>query len=393
MKILFVVPPLTGHINPTLGLAHALSSRGHEVAWAGHASVLRSRLPAEATILGLPEELERETLGELIARAGAVKGLEIVKSRWEDVFIPLARAMYPHVLSAIDGFRPDLLVVDHQAIGGALAARRSGLPWATLATTSVPLLDPFGSFPKVREWVDGLLSALELWAGLLPMPNPDRSPTAVIVTSTPELAGPSSLGPEVHWVGPIVGPRPAAVPFPWEQLDRTGRKKVLVSLGTVNAEIGGPFYAAMRDALTEAPEVQGIIAGPLDVVGLMPSGTVVVPWVPQLELLGHVDAVVSHGGHNTVTEALLHGLPLVVAPIKDDQPMVASQVAASGAGIRVHNGRRANGAQIARALRSVLTEPHYAEAARRIQGAFQSAGGAERAADVVLGLERSREGT
>ena len=194
-------------------------------------------------------------------------------------------------------------------------------------------------------------------------------------------------------MGPIVGPRPAAVPFPWEQLDRTGRKKVLVSLGTVNAEIGGPFYAAMRDALTEAPEVQGIIAGPLDVVGLMPSGTVVVPWVPQLELLGHVDAVVSHGGHNTVTEALLHGLPLVVAPIKDDQPMVASQVAASGAGIRVHNGRRANGAQIARALRSVLTEPHYAEAARRIQGAFQSAGGAERAADVVLGLERSREGT
>ena len=43
---------------------------------------------------------------------------------------------------------------------------------------------------------------------------------------------------------------------------------------------------------------------------------------------------VTHGGHNTVCEALAHGLPLVVAPIRDDQPTVAAQVVQAGAGVR-----------------------------------------------------------
>lgn len=31
---LFVVPPLVGHINPTVGVAAELAARGHRVAWA-----------------------------------------------------------------------------------------------------------------------------------------------------------------------------------------------------------------------------------------------------------------------------------------------------------------------------------------------------------------------
>ena len=37
MKILFVVPPWTGHVNPTVSVARRLAANGHEVAWAGHA--------------------------------------------------------------------------------------------------------------------------------------------------------------------------------------------------------------------------------------------------------------------------------------------------------------------------------------------------------------------
>jgi hypothetical protein len=33
MRVLFVVPPLTGHVNPTISVARALEARGHEVAW------------------------------------------------------------------------------------------------------------------------------------------------------------------------------------------------------------------------------------------------------------------------------------------------------------------------------------------------------------------------
>jgi UDP:flavonoid glycosyltransferase YjiC (YdhE family) len=32
-KFVFVVPPLTGHINPTLSMGTALLERGHRVGW------------------------------------------------------------------------------------------------------------------------------------------------------------------------------------------------------------------------------------------------------------------------------------------------------------------------------------------------------------------------
>ena len=44
-KFLFVVPPLTGHVNPTISVARALEARGHEVAWVAHPGKVRPLLP------------------------------------------------------------------------------------------------------------------------------------------------------------------------------------------------------------------------------------------------------------------------------------------------------------------------------------------------------------
>jgi UDP:flavonoid glycosyltransferase YjiC (YdhE family) len=102
--------------------------------------------------------------------------------------------------------------------------------------------------------------------------------------------------------------------------------------------------------------------------------------VPQLALMNHVDAVISHGGHNTVCEALAHGLPLVVTPIRDDQPIIAQQVVSAGAGVRLKYTRVRAG-EIRTALDSVLHTPDYAANARRVQESFRAAGGASAAAD------------
>ena len=90
--------------------------------------------------------------------------------------------------------------------------------------------------------------------------------------------------------------------------------------------------------------------------------------------------VVSHAGHNTVCETLAHGVPLVVAPIRDDQPVIASQVTTSGAGIRVRFGR-VGAAELCTAITTVLDDPSYQAAARRVQTSFTTAGGAAAAAD------------
>jgi UDP:flavonoid glycosyltransferase YjiC (YdhE family) len=98
-----------------------------------------------------------------------------------------------------------------------------------------------------------------------------------------------------------------------------------------------------------------------------------------------MQAVICHGGHNTVVESLVHGLPLVLAPIKDDQSMVAEQVVKAGAGIRL-KFRRATSVDIAQAVERVLGEPAFKEAARNIRSSLMASGGAARAATLLEGL-------
>jgi MGT family glycosyltransferase len=105
-------------------------------------------------------------------------------------------------------------------------------------------------------------------------------------------------------------------------------------------------------------------------------------YVPQLALLGVVDAVVTHGGHNTTCEALAHGLPLVLAPIRDDQPIVADQVVRAGAGVRVKFGR-VRAEQLGAAVDAVLDDPSYRAGAECVQQSFAEAGGAVTAADYL----------
>jgi UDP:flavonoid glycosyltransferase YjiC (YdhE family) len=95
--------------------------------------------------------------------------------------------------------------------------------------------------------------------------------------------------------------------------------------------------------------------------------------------------VVCHAGHNTVCEALAHGIPLVVAPIRDDQPIIAQQVVDAGVGVRLKYGR-VNSDEIVEALLAVLETPSYRQAALRIQASFQAAGGPSAAADRLESL-------
>jgi MGT family glycosyltransferase len=388
-RFLFVVPPLVGHTNPTVSVAQALEARGHEVAWVAHPGVVRPLLPEGATLFALDDQLPAERWNAATAASRAVRGLAALKFLWEEFFIPLARAMVPGVEDAIDRFRPDVLVVDQQAVAGALVARRRGLPWATFATTSAGLTDPLAGLPLVRAWLDDQLATLEREAGLEPIPEPDRSPRLVVAFSTHELAGPPDRFPaHYRFVGPSIHARREITPFPWDEL-RPG-PRVLVSLGTVNAEAGERFYATVIDALGDdgrasPPRPQVILVAPDRLVSAPPPNVLVRPFVPQLALLPKVDAVVSHGGHNTVCESLAHGLPLVVLPIKDDQPVVAQQVVDAGAGLRLKFGR-VRPDELREAVRRVLEEPGFRAAAARIQRSFAAAGGALGAAELLEGL-------
>ncbi|MFF1338571.1 glycosyltransferase [Streptomyces sp. NPDC058290] len=390
MRVLFTVPPLAGHVNPTVALGAELAARGHQVAWTGPAGALARLLPAHARILPAGEEAGGG-YAALHDRWRDLRGVGALRFLWEEALVPLARAMVPGVTDAVRGFAPDLMVADQQALAGPVVARRLGIPWATSASTSAELTRPFADFPKVGEWVDGQISgflaayAADGAAGATGADgtgwDPRFSERLVLVFSTPELIGAVDDFPPHHaFVGPAFGARPHPPGFPWQRLDPE-RRRVLVSLGTLNQEAGGRFYGAVLGAAEQlADEVQLVLVAPAALIGAVPENVLLLERVPQLELLPHLDAVVCHGGHNTVCEALAYGLPLVVAPIRDDQPIVARQVVGAGAGVRVRFGRT-RAEELRDALTAVLDDPGPRRAARRIQASFAAAGGAGAAAD------------
>ncbi|WP_369387870.1 glycosyltransferase [Streptomyces sp. CG1] len=378
---LFVVPPLTGHVNPAVGVAARLAARGHRVAWACADPALVRRLAgADAEVFGCAGPVPG---AEGVVRPPDLRGAEALRFLWEWYLLPLADGMAPGVRAAAEAFRPDVVVADQQAFAGALVAERLGLPWATSATTSAEFSGAYDGLPKVAAWLSGRLTELRARIGdPSGTADPRYSPHLLLVFSTPELIGPQApLAPHIHYVGPSLADRPTGPGFPWERLDQ-GRAKVLVTLGTANADAGGRFLAECRIALRErADRVQAVIADPggLLTVPIDDKDVLVLPSVPQLPLLERADAVICHAGHNTVCEALWHGVPLVVAPIRDDQPVVAGQVVDAGAGVRVRFGR-VRAPQLGAALDTVLTDPAHRAAAARIRIAFRAAGGARAAA-------------
>ncbi|WP_086827517.1 glycosyltransferase [Allokutzneria sp. NRRL B-24872] len=376
-RFLFVVPPLVGHTNPTIGVAAQLVERGHEVAWAGHEEFLRHLVGPRAAVL----HCDGPVLGpEGAKRPPEMRGPAALKFLWENFLAPLARGMVPGVRAACAEFRPDVLVVDQQAIAGAIVANSLGLPWATSATTSAEFTDPLATMPKVEEWLRELLQGLQTEFGDPRLDVDLRfSPHLTLAFTTRALIG-ETAHENVRFVGPSITERQDGDDFPDSELDDS-RAKVLLTLGTANADAGERFLREAVTALIDrADRVQAIIADPAGVLTEHPGGgAIVAPRVPVLRLLDRLDAVICHAGHNTVCETLWHGLPLVVAPIRDDQPIVAQQVVDSGAGVRVRFNR-ATAEQIGKAVDTALSNGDVRAAAERVRDSFRAAGGAAGAA-------------
>ena len=377
---LFVVPPLVGHINPTLGVATELRARGHRVAWAGHAPLVRRLAGPDATVF----DCDPGTT----TRPADLRGPAALEFLWARFLVPLADAMAPGVTAAVERFAPDVVVADQQALAGGLVAEQAGLPWLTSATTSAELVDPLAGLPKVAEWVAGLLTGLRARIG--GTSDPRFSPHGILAFTTSALTGP--VAAPVHFVGPSLAIRPSTPDFPWPWLD-PAVPTVLVTLGTANAS--DRFLNVCVDAIAaRADRLRAIVVDPSGVVaGRDEPWLLVREYVPQLELLPRIAAVVCHGGHNTVCESLWHGVPLVVAPIRDDQPVVAEQVVAAGAGVRVRF-TRVTADQLGAAVDAVLDPARgHRAAAAAVGDSFAAAGGAARAADHLERLYTTDSGS
>ncbi len=121
---------------------------------------------------------------------------------------------------------------------------------------------------------------------------------------------------------------------PWGPPERDGRRLVYLSLGS----LGSADVELMRELvalLADTPHRYVVSRGPRHDEYELADNMTGAEFLPQTSLLPHVDAVITHGGNNTVTECMWFGKPMLVLPIFWDQHDNAQRVHERRYGIRL----------------------------------------------------------
>jgi zeaxanthin glucosyltransferase len=376
-RALVVTLPERGHYHPLLGPAAELERRGVEVAFAASfdiepelraAGVGRVLLPPGASRPS--EALRGEALAQLLASPEALRG-------WIRAMLVDAPARTVEGMRAIlRDFRPDVVAIDPMAYEGAIAAELEGVPWVGWSTSLNPvvpddlrseLIDTLNALDAERQ---ALFTAHGLSARFRVSDVLSERGTAVF--STEALVGPAVPG--VALVGPSLGGRREG-----EKVDPHfggDRPLVYVSFGSQ------AWYQPRRfDLLLEAAReldvalvmAMGDLAATYRARSL-PSQVRCVAYVDQLATLAQASLFVTHGGANSVMEALACGVPLLVAPLCNDQPHNRWFVERAGAG-RGLDLERCTVAELAQTMRELLSPDSNArEGARRIAHSYARRG-------------------
>ena len=116
-------------------------------------------------------------------------------------------------------------------------------------------------------------------------------------------------------------------------LSADNRPVVYVSFGSflsVRGDVLARVAAALRGLDVRAAIATG--STPRHELGELPSSWLVRDFLPQVTLLRHAALAVSHGGNNSVTEAMTAAVPLLLLPFSTDQFAGAAAVEAAGFG-------------------------------------------------------------
>ncbi|MBO9531559.1 MAG: hypothetical protein J7513_01105 [Solirubrobacteraceae bacterium] len=381
--------PTSGHINPLIPVLAALVERGCDVVSTSVPMYEAKIASSGARLIEYPE-IVAEKAG--LPPDGLADVCELLTTMTERIL--------PWCIQALQRERPDVVVVDSMAPWGRLAAEHLGIPCVCSSTTFVlhgDLDDSLeGKLSLVREIATGIPSLaryarsrrrirrgwhldaggpVDLLAGLADL--------TIAHTSRELQPGPEHFDESVRYIGTAV--RPASPEHPdLDAMELPDGPLIYASLGTLYNERADIFRSILTALADHPGPVVLSIGDRLDPaeLGELPANAIVRRSVPQLAVLARAEAFITHGGMNSTTEGLVHGVPMVFAPQTADQPLVARRIAALGAGT-VLRGHCPDPEQIRAAVAAVRTSGARDRAAE-LGSSLLACGGAAAAADVII---------
>ncbi|KAJ8399305.1 hypothetical protein AAFF_G00413430 [Aldrovandia affinis] len=172
--------------------------------------------------------------------------------------------------------------------------------------------------------------------------------------------------PHVVYVGGILTKPPSPLPQEFLSWANSAEENgfVLVSFGAGVKYLSDDIAKKLAGALGRLPQkviwrFSGIVPSNLG------NNTKLVDWMPQNDLLGHpnIRAFLSHGGLNSIYEAMYHGVPVVGVPLFGDHYDTMTRVEAKGMGIMLE-WKRMSEDDLYRAMVKVIKDNRYREHAQ-----------------------------
>nr|QNH67995.1 UDP-glucuronosyltransferase-like protein 6 [Brachionus plicatilis] len=372
-KILMLILPEMGHINPMLGIARDLVDSNYEVIFYGlsHHKELIEKSGAQFRHY-LYENYSCQT--NSLQKDPTNNVLGILMS-----LIDLSYKEVPHLAKEVLNLRPDLIIFDNVSLPAKYLIK-----YLQKTSTKIPkYIQFFTLFPSIKNvypspellkqicvipsgfvfnlqkhWLNFKQVLLTSHLGIEYSDPLDLSTFASdlnIVTISPGLHPfESALDPSFKFVGCCVSEKVRQLKIELklkEQLDlfdsmnpreniQNGAdlKLVYVSLGTVfynNTFVFDTIIEAFRKienkklrvVMSVGKENMKLYEENAEKNGfIVPENVVLVDFAPQIDLLKRAHLFITHCGMNSTSEAIHYGVPMIGIPIKADQPRVAYRI-------------------------------------------------------------------
>jgi MGT family glycosyltransferase len=419
--IVFFPEGAFGPTNNCVGIGQILRARGHRVLFIvedSFAGTLEAKGFEERLMRLGPPPAEPEVPGQFwidyirdtapVFRKPTIEQLGAFLAPTWQALVDGAIYVHPRLTEILDELAPDVVVEDNVVGFPALAA--SGRPWVRIVSCNPaelkdPAVPPFSSGYAAAERGDwpAFLAEVErthrdMWAEFDAFCREQGDDGLRYGPLGPEFIGESPwlnlyaypaeadyardrpLGPTWHRIDSSVRAADETWTLPDHLRARDGAL-IYLSLGSLgSADV--TLMQRLVDLIATTEHRVIVSKGPLaDQITLHDNQTGEA-FLPQPSIVPVVDLVITHGGNNTVTEALHHGVPMIVLPLFWDQVDNAQRIDETGFGRRLATYDFRD-EELTDAIDELLADRALASRLAAMSGRIRGSSGTAHAADLI----------
>ncbi|NLG05418.1 MAG: glycosyl transferase [Clostridia bacterium] len=372
-KILMINLPYVGHTNPTLLLTKELVQRGHSVSY-----------------INAPEFREsiEETGAKFIPYINYPEGLH-----FQQIKIKCFWAAFETGLSVGEDY--DIIIYEMFFFLGKLLAECLQKPcirqFSTFAwnkqVEELVMKSSVFYYPLSNDFAKKIVTELVAHKIDLKYDNimdeiamnvPDLN---IVYTSREFQILEEQFDQRFQFVGPALEDKKTDVVIPYQSM-----KYPIIYISLGNALTNNKRFLKKCIEAFGHKKVNVIMSiGPFiseEGLGEVPGNIYIYQTVPQLDVLRHASLLITHGGMNSIGEAMYYGVPMILVPMGTDQPMNTDRVEEFGLGKKI-NWLTTSARNLSGLAYSIIKDQEIKERCETMKCYMQQAGGITRAADCV----------